>query len=81
MPDRNSARRHFRKLRRRSRTVGFVHDQEGLTNRLDNVLLFLNLAPTIFVARMIAKRRVLRVNGNIVPPGYLFKAGDYIEPL
>lgn len=48
IPDRNAARRHFKKLSSRSRTIGFVHAQEGLSNRLDNVLIHLNMAPTIF---------------------------------
>jgi ribosomal protein S4 len=82
LPDRNSARRHFKKLSRRSRTVGFVRSQEGLSNRLDNVLVHLNMAPTIFWARHVATRGLLRVNGKIAHGAdYQLKAGDFIEPV
>jgi len=82
IPDRNFARRHFKKLSGRSRTVGFVHAQEGLSNRLDNVLIHLNMAPTIFWARHVATRGLLRVNGKIAyGADYRLKAGDFIEPV
>lgn len=82
LPDKGAARRHFKKLNRRSRKVGFVHSQEGLSNRLDNVLIHLNMAPTIFWARVIAPQGLLRVNGTVVTQAdYLLKAGDFIEPI
>jgi ribosomal protein S4 len=82
LPNRSAARRHFKKLNRRSRKVGFVHAQEGLSNRLDNVLIHLNIVPTIFWARVVAPHGLLRVNGVIVKDmNYRFKAGDFIEPV
>jgi len=82
LPDKSAARRHFKKLNRRSRKVGFMHAQEGLSNRLDNVLIHLNMAPTIFWSRTVAPLGLLRVNGRIVTKvDHLFKAGDFIEPV
>ena len=82
MPDRNFARRHFRKLTRRSRVVGFARLQEGTSNRLDNVLIHLNMAPTIFVARIVATRGLLRVNGRVAyGADFRLQPGDYIEPV
>ena len=48
LPNRRAARRHFRRLNGQHRMIGFTHAQSGLTNRLDNTLLYLHLAPTIY---------------------------------
>lgn len=50
LPDRNAARRHFRKLNRRTRPAisGFVAATHGLGDRLDVALLHLKVAPSIF---------------------------------
>jgi hypothetical protein len=46
----NAARRHFRKLQRQrpKHKNGFAKSLKGLGDRLDNVLVQLNIAPTIF---------------------------------
>lgn len=50
--NRSAARRHFRKLHRqrppRHNRSGFAKTLKGLGDRLDNVLMLLNIAPTIF---------------------------------
>lgn len=50
LPDRGAARRHFKKLNRRSRpeVSGFVSASAGLTNRLDVTLTQLGIAPSVY---------------------------------
>lgn len=75
------AARHFKKLsRRRPKTNGFAHSLRGLGDRLDVNLMLLNLAPTVFWARLIATLKVFKVNGVVIDKAsYRLKAGDHIE--
>jgi ribosomal protein S4 len=81
LPDRNAARRHFRKLnRRRGKPTSFAHSQRGLGDRLDVTLMHLNVAPSIFWARVVAPQGLLRVNGKVVKdPAYRISAGDLLQ--
>lgn len=76
-----TAMRHFQKLaRRRPKTNGFAHSLRGLADRLDVNLILLNLAPTVFWARLIATLGVFRVNGKVVQQAsYRLCAGDRVE--
>ncbi len=67
-----AALKHFRKLRRRNpATSGFAKLLTGRGNRLDVILVLINIAPTLFWARTIAQRGILRVNGAVIrDPGY-----------
>lgn len=73
--------RHFQKLaRRRPRVNGFSHSLSGLADRLDVNLMLLNLAPTVFWARLIATLGVFKVNGKVIQQAaYRLRAGDRVE--
>lgn len=73
--------RHFQKLaRRRPKLNGFAHSLRGLADRLDVNLMLLNLAPTVFWARLIAALGVFKVNGRVVrQAAHQLHAGDRVE--
>jgi ribosomal protein S4 len=77
-----SARRHFNKQNRRrleKLETGFAQSLRGLGDRLDVNAVLLNLAPTIFWARILIKAGVIFINGKIVTePGFRLSAGDVI---
>jgi ribosomal protein S4 len=74
------AQRHFKKLsRRKPKGSGFSKSLVGLADRLDVNLVLLNIAPTIFWAKVLASFGVFRVNNKIVcDPTYRFKQNDRI---
>ena len=78
LPDQNAARRHFRKLNRRTRPAvsSFVEATRGLGDRLDVTLVHLKIVPSIFWARVVAPFGLMRVDGALqsnpayrIPPG------------
>lgn len=73
--------RHFQKLtRRRPKVNGFAHSLRGLADRLDVNLMLLDLAPTVFWARLIATLGVLKVNGEVIrQASYRLRTGDRVE--
>jgi ribosomal protein S4 len=84
LPNMEAARRHFRKLAgtHRHNQDSFVYAQKDLSTRLDNVLVQLNLVPTIYWARVVVKQGLLRINGQMkYRADYKLTAGDIIEPV
>jgi len=82
LPDRSAARRHFRKLNRRTRPSisSFVEATRGLGDRLDVTLLHLRVAPSIFWARVVAPFGLMRVDGVLqTDPAYRIKPGAVIH--
>jgi hypothetical protein len=78
--NRSAARRHFRKLHRqrppRHNRSGFAKTLKGLGDRLDNVLMLLGIAPTIFWAREIAPMGLISSNGRpLTDPAERLKPG------
>jgi ribosomal protein S4 len=76
-----AALKRFRKsTRRRADNTGFEKLMVGFGDRLDVNLMLLNIAPTTFWARSMAKMGLLRVNTKIVrDPSFRFRPGDYVE--
>jgi ribosomal protein S4 len=84
LPNQRSARRHFKKLNRRTRPAisSFVNASQGLTNRLDVTLVLMNIVPSIFWARVVAPLGLLQVNGTIQKnPAFRLVTNDVIRPL
>ena len=82
LPDRNAARRHFRKLNRRSRPAisNFVAASQGLGDRVDLTLMHLKVVPSIFWARVVAPFGLLRVNGVLIKdPAHRLKPTDTLH--
>lgn len=82
LPTRRAARKHFRKLNRRSRPAisSFASASRGLINRLDNVILQLGFVPSIYWARVVAPFGLVRINGTTMrSAGHLLAAGDQIQ--
>jgi ribosomal protein S4 len=82
LPDRNAARRHFRKLNRRSRPAisNFVAASQGLGDRVDLTLMHLKVVPSIFWARVVAPFGLLRVNGVLIKdPAHRLKPADTLH--
>jgi ribosomal protein S4 len=84
LPNQRSARRHFKRLNRRTRPAisSFVSSSQGLTNRLDVTLVLMKIVPSIFWARVVAPLGLLQVNGKIQKdPAFRLVTNDVIRPL